>query len=237
MRRWLFALLPGLLLLVSCTQTWDKFSNHIIEYDPITLSIDNSFFESKGCFQSITCLPDSLLALDPPIMSISKVGTWFGGLSPAIPIAIAYTNSAFQLDESTFLFARHCLESHYVRYLIYMDDEFRIITSREELGALYAPIESPEEAFSLAIAATGYVPLNDLEKNSKSKLEQKQIEETFVQQVDSGYLVHLFDTFMCGCGPHPVQSVDVTVHTDGTLEISAPVPAYRDPELDKICFD
>lgn len=226
-----------LMLLAACDLLREKFSSRIIEHDPLSLSFDNSFFENKGCFQSISCLPESLLSLDPPIDYLMRLGPSFGGLDPQLPMISAITNSADGMEESNFLYSGHCLESHYIRYIVYAGNEYHLVSSSEELAALFAPIESPEEALSFAIAATGYSPVNDLEKIKKLKLEQDTVEETFVQPVENGYLVHLFNTFMCGCGPHVVPSVDVTVHFDGTLEIADPVPAYQDRETEKICFD
>lgn len=237
MKRLFFILILIVIILAACDLVKNKPSTRIIEHDPVVLSIDNTFFEQKGCFQSTSCLPDPFTKADPPITSISKASPWLGGLTPSLPIAVAYTNSAFGLDESKFIFSLHCLGSHYIRYIVHAENEYRIISNHEELAALYAPIESPEEAFSFAIAATGYSPMNDLEKIKKIVLKQKTVEETYVRQSETGFIVHLFDTFMCGCGPHIISSVDVTVQRDGALEIAAPVPAYQDPETDKICFD
>jgi hypothetical protein len=79
--------------------------------------------------------------------------------------------------------------------------------------------------------------LNNIELIKRPTLYTNPVEETHVREIDSGYLVHLFDTYLCGCGPHIARSVDVTVFNDGTITFSEPQDAFSDPEYDGLCID
>ena len=42
-----------------------------------------------------------------------------------------------------------------VRYIVYQEGQFRLVSTFDEFRALYAPIESADEALSYALATTG----------------------------------------------------------------------------------
>jgi hypothetical protein len=159
------------LFLTSCTLFREK--TKIIEHPPYGLQVDNSAFQQAGCFNSTACLPRGLQSLDPPIDLIMTVPNDFGGLNPAYPIAKAYTQTAFQLDESKFLYSFHCLGSSYIRYLVIQNNTYHLVSSVQDLANFYAPITSPEEAYSYALAATGLSPIFDLEANPKLILKKR----------------------------------------------------------------
>jgi hypothetical protein len=113
--------------------------------------------------------------------------------------------------------------------MVYLDDTFQLIGSREKLRDLFAPIESADEALSYALLATGYstkyepedyrlaVP-GDCDPGPKGyRYYVDTLEDTHVVEVEGGYQVHLFDSQVFGCGPHPVWSVIVQVNHDGTI--------------------
>jgi len=236
MKRLLLCLFIGVFCLSSCTLFAKK--PILIEHEPYTLSVDNLHFENAKCYNSpAICLPPDLLKVDPPIESLSTVPTDFGGLSPRIPIAKALTFNAFDLDMNNFIYAKRCLSSTYVRYVVFQNDEYRLLSSVADLADIYASIDSPEEAYSYAIAATGYTPLFDLNQTPGIKLDQDQVEETFVTSTETGYSVHLFNTFICGCGPHIIESLDVLVYRDGTIEITNKSGAFHNPAIDDVCAD
>jgi len=229
--------LLGFLWLAGCSLPWSTPSTTIVEATPPALSVDNSFFESRGCFDSPDCLPESFNLIDIPIETLEPADESLGGLSPAVPLAVAANNSAFFLGDENFTYAKHCLLSRYTRYIVYAGGEYQMLATRADLAGFYAPIDTPEEAYSFAIAATGLRPLYDIAEDTSIAFELKLVEDTHVDAADGAFVVHLYDTFMCGCGPHYVDLVDVTVYTDGGLGIAAPVAVYRNPELDNVCAD
>ncbi len=237
MKRPFYAFWLILFSVISCRLPPLTLFNKVIQEDEYDLKMDNSYFAGLGCFESPDCLPEELRNLEYPIGIISEPSDSLGGLSPAVPLAAAITVSHDPDENIPSVFVNQCLARRYVRYLVSVDGNMRLIDSLEGLAAQYAPIESPQEALSYAIAATGFSAVNDLHKSPKPKLYSDTVEETYVNAVDEGYSVHLFDAYLCGCGPHIVQSVDVAVHKDGTIQRSQPVDAFSDPELDGLCID
>jgi hypothetical protein len=135
------------------------------------------------------------------------------------------------------MYIKPCLSTRHVRYVAEVGGELQLLDSVESMAAVYAPIESAEEALSYALATTGYSAVYDLESTPNLKLLVDPLEETYVAETPEGYTVHLFDTFLCGCGPHIIRSVEVQVSQDGKLTQSQPVDAFRDPAIDDLCVD
>ena len=236
MKRSLYALCLILFAVLGCRLPQINLFNKVVRGNEYDLKMDNSYFAGLGCFESTDCLPEELKALEAPIGIISEPGDMLGGLTPTVPLAAAMT---VRHDDVTIpaVYVKRCLSKAYIRYLIAVDGEMRLIDSLEGLAAQFAPIDSEEEALSYAIAATGFSAVNDLHKSPKPKLYAETVEETYVKPVDGGYVVHLFNTYLCGCGPHIARSVNVTVHMDGSIELSEFEEAFSDPELDGMCID
>lgn len=236
MKRPLYALCLILIAVLGCWLPQFNLFNKVDDGNDYDLKMDNSYFAGLGCFESPGCLPEELKNLEDPIGIINEPGDMLGGLTPAVPLAVTLT---VRHDDVTIpaVYVKRCLSKGYVRYLVVVDGEMRLIDSIEGLAAQFAPIDSEEEALSYAIAATGFSAVNDLQKSPKPKLYSDTVEETFVKSTDSGYIVHLFDAYLCGCGPHIIPSIDVTVQKDGSIELSEPVDAFSDPKLDGMCID
>ena len=237
MKRSLLVCILVLLSLSSCRLPQIGSSKKIVEHTPPELAVDNSYFAGLGCFESPGCLPAELQQLDPPIGYIMRPPDLLGALNPALPLARASTVLHYGEGEIEAVYVNQCLSDQYIRYLVRVGDEIQLIDTVDGMAALFAPIESPDEALSYAIATTGLSALYDIEKIAKIKLYTTPVEETFVQEVDNGYLVHLFHTYMCGCGPHIIRSVDVTLNTDGAVSTAEPVDAFSDPQYDGLCVD
>jgi len=201
------------------------------------LKIDNSYFTGLVCFEDPSCLPDELRQLDPPITSINEPSDILGGLNPVLPLAVGSTVLYRDEEEIPAVYVNRCMRYQFIRYLVLLNGKIELVDSVEKLAAIYAPIESADEALSYAVAATGYSALFDLGKRSKLKFYNPLVEVTSVTSVDGNYKLTLFDTYLCGCGPHITQSVEVTVYPDGTIETSEPQDAFSDPEYDGLCID
>jgi len=236
MRRPLYAFFLILFLVLGCRLPELNLFKKVVRGDEFDLKMDNSYFAGLGCFESLDCLPQEFKELKDPIGYINKPDDLLGGLTPATILAVA--GSALHDDiVIPAVYVKRCLSKVYIRYLIVEDGKMRLIDSLEGLAKQFAPIDSKEEAFSYAMAATGFSAVNDLHRFPQPKFYAETIEETFVKPVDNGYIVHLFNTYLCGCGPHIIPSVDVTVHTDGSIEVSEPVDAFSEPKLDGMCID
>jgi hypothetical protein len=115
----------------------------------------------------------------------------------------------------------------------------RIITSQEELGEWFGPIESAEEALSYALVATGYEAKYAPEDYrlsvgetcdpgpDKYRYYTDVLEDTHVAEVVNGYHINLFYGENVGCGPFPVSSVTVEVAFDGAISEFPKVKLYE----------
>jgi len=237
MKRISWVLIPIMMILAGCGVFPGSISKRVIQHAAPELKMDNSYFESLGCFNDLACLPENLRNLEYPIDYINKPSDMLAGLDPSLPLAVANTNGFSAEDELPSVYVKSCMIQQYVRYLVLVNGEIHLIDSQDKLAALYAPIESENEALSFAVAATGLTAVYNLHESSNLKWYADTLEETYVTQTGEGYRVHLFDTFLCGCGPHVVRSVDLMVSKDGTLTFSEAIDAYSDPEMDGLCID
>ncbi len=64
-----------------------------------------------------------------------------------------------------------------------------------------------------------------------------KIEDSFVRETGTGFVVHVFDYQFCGCGPHETVSIDVQVSREGHVTRGDYVPMYADPAEDGLCVD
>jgi hypothetical protein len=225
------------MLLASCRLSQFNPFKPVEEYPAPEFKMDNTRFTELGCFESIDCLPESLKNIEFPISSIDAPDDSFGGLNPQLPIALAGTMSFDHETKIPAVFEKGCMASYYVRYLVEVEGELRLIDSTEGLKELYAPIESEDEALSYAIAVTGYSAINDLDLHPEYKRYTQPLVESHATYDGEQYSVLLYDTYICGCGPHVVSSVDVTVQQDGSFSLSEPMGAFSDPATNDLCID
>lgn len=214
-----------------------KQRSSIIEHPAPDLVMDQSYFTAQGCFSEITCTPEGFQQPDPPITMISKPSDLLGGLTPQLPMAVGSSMLSRDQGEIPAVYVKQCMLGQYVRYLVKVNDETVLLDSIKGMAALFAPIDTEEEALSYAIAATGYSALYNLETVEKPVIYKQPLEESYVQAVDGGFLVHLFDTYLCGCGPHITRSIDFTVFQDGSIQSGELVDAFSDPQYDGLCID
>lgn len=165
-----------------------------------------------------------------------RTTTRLGGLKPDLPIMLCTVNSADRTQALPNVYITGCLMRQYARYIVYQDGKFRLISTAEEFKALYAPIESPEEALSYASAATGLGMLFNL-KPGTYRYKTDQVEDTFSNASGDGYQVRLFYSQTCGCGPHTTSAVMVQVSRGGEFKQGDKVPVYEDPKMDGVCVD
>jgi len=231
MKRVAFTSLILLVFLVSCAQ------QRVIEHPAPELRVDNTYFSEQGCFNELSCAPEGFTQPDPPVTMIRKPSDLLGGLSPNLPLAMGSTVLSQDEEAIPAVYTKKCMRTQFIRYLVRIDDQTLLVDSVDAMAKIFAPIDSAEEALSYAIAVTGYAALFDLETIKKPTVYTDPVEESFVEEMNGEYIVHLFDNYLCGCGPHITQSVYVTVRNDGTIKISEPVDAFSDPQYDDLCVD
>lgn len=237
MKRALALLSLTVLLMASCRLSQFNPFKQVKEYPAPEFKVDNTRFTELACFETTECLPESLKHITFPIDSITPIDNSYGGLKPQLPLAITGTMS---FDHDTVIpavYTQGCMAAYYVRYLVEVDGEIRLVDSVEVLKELYAPIESEDEALSYAVAVTGFNTLNDFDLHPEYKRYIKPLVESHATYDGKQFTVNLFDTYICGCGPHIVSSVIITVQQDGSFSLSEPVGAFSDPATDDLCVD
>ena len=204
-------------------------------------------FEAAGCtfneYGTGECPQDSSL-VELGCDQLRKPGDLLGGLDPAYPLALClyyplqHANEAQgdPMDEPRF-YNDGCMMPVYVRYAIFRDGNFEVLSTLDELSATYAPIESPEEALSYSLAATGLEARYGQQRELGYRYFVNRLEDTHVRQVDEGYQVNLYDYQVCGCGPHTTSIVTIEVFANGNIHTLEEQPAYENTEEDGLCVD
>ena len=221
----------------------------IVNHPAPDLKVDFSSFEDAGCpldeyGYNRYCEEGSVL-YTLGCDRLAEVLAEFGGLNPAYPMAIC-TYVPYWRDDVVEPWNTPSSEYFYnvggpmpmlVRYVIFVDGEFRLIKNADEFRAVFGPVESPDEALSFSLALADVFPLYDLKFNLKYRYEVRILEETYVETTGDGYLVHVFDYQFFGCGPHYYYVVDLNVTPDGRVGEISRTPIFRDPRLDGLCQD
>ncbi|NPV75202.1 MAG: hypothetical protein HPY59_02385 [Anaerolineae bacterium] len=215
----------------------------VAEHPEIRLASDKSLFEQADCgevsYGRRQCEPESVLGklgcsavIEPPDA--------LGGLDPDLPVMAcraAFTPGEERLEPHEYLYNEGCLMPGYIRLVVWQEGSYHLLKNSEDLKSVYAPIETPEEAFSYAIAATGLEARFDLEPERNFRYHVSSLEETYVEEIEDGYRVHLFHYRLCGCGPHTTSAAAVDVGRDGSIQVGDFIPLFEDPEQDGLCVD
>jgi hypothetical protein len=233
-------LISLLVLLVAC-QSKPRFINH----PQPNLSVTFDGFDAAGCLKDSSgqCMSDSTRAalgcdeiLVPPSL--------LGGLHPAYPIAVcelipeqAQAETQAEIEKGLYFFYTGGLFGRYIRYVIFLDGEFHLLKSEDEFRAIYAPVETPEEALSYVVAVTNLSAYYGFAYDPAYTYEVGTIEDTHVTPDADGYKLHLFHEAVFGCGPHWTSEVDMHVSTEGIVREVSSKPIFRDPNLDEVCID
>jgi hypothetical protein len=64
-----------------------------------------------------------------------------------------------------------------------------------------------------------------------------ELEDTHVDVVENGYIVHLYRYQVFGCGPHNTSAVDLLITNQGFVEEVTREAVYKDPSEDDLCVD
>ena len=233
-------LLSLLLLLVAC-QSKPKFMNHPQPNLPVPPAFDAGCLEDE--YGSRPCISNSSLAV-LGCDEIQLPSSLTGGLNPSYPIAECQlipeqvkAETQAEIEQGLYFFYTGGLFGRYVRYVIFQDGEFRLLKSEDEFRAIYAPVESPEEALSYVLAVTNLSAYYGLAYSPAYKYEVGRIEDTTVIPEPDGYKLRLYHDAVFGCGPHWISEVEMQVSTEGVIQEIGRKPIFRDPLQDDLCVD
>jgi hypothetical protein len=219
-----------LLIFLSSCQSKPEFINH----PSPNLAVSTDVFSDDTLLANFGC------------NEIQAPSNLVGGFAPSYPIAIcalqyipgeATEELAVEIESEQFFYYTGGLFGSYIRYLIYQDGEYVLLKTEEDLRKLFAPIETPEEALSYALAAKNLSAYYGLQYDPAYKYAVDTIEDTYVTTDTDSYLVHLFYDQAFGCGPHWISEVDVRVSVEGNIEERSSRQLFRNPDLDDVCFD
>jgi hypothetical protein len=116
----------------------------------------------------------------------------------------------------------------YIRYIVFKDNQFQLIKTESEFRKIFAPIETPEEALSYVLTTKNLSAYYGLARNPDYEYEVDVLEDTHVDTLTDGYLVHLYR--VSGCHPYWVTyAVEVHLSTNGTIKEMSSTPVFKEP--------
>jgi hypothetical protein len=215
-----------------------KFTN----YRTPEFQIDIQAFSDAGCKPD----PEGKLRCPPNLPPFDQVGCFeisaapsiLGGLTPAYPLMLCTidANPGSEPTPDQYIYSVGCQEQTYFRLVIFKDGQPIAIKNRAELKAAFAPIDTPQEALSYAIAATGFSAYFGL-KDENMRYITPTISDSYVENAQDGYVVHLYSYNECGCGPHATNTRRININRSGNVDIEDAHPAWEDPSKDDVCVD
>ena len=221
----------------------------LIHHEAPDLNVDFTPFENAGCpldeyGYNRFCEEDSVL-YNMECDRLLPVPDELGGLTPSYPMAICRyepiwrtgVTDPYHTPDTEYFFDVGGPTPMLVRYVIYVNGEFQLIKNQDAFRAVFAPVDSPEEALSFALAFKDVYTMYNLEYSLKYRYEVRTLEESYVETTSDGYIVHAFDYQFFGCGPHYYYAVDLNVTPDGRVDEISRTKIYRAPGLDGLCQD
>jgi hypothetical protein len=221
---------------------------NVINHPKPVLHVDFSPFEKAGCISdeqnTYRCNAESelfILGCD----QIKPPSEMLGGLSPALPIAVCFflplehseLGNPYDLPKSEYFYNAGGLYPIYQRYVVYVNEEFRLIKNLEEFKIVFSPVEAENEALSFAIAAKRIFTAYDQKVIANFKYYVDTLEDSFVEKIEEGFIVHAFAYNYYGCGFHYTYALEVKVSKQGNVDEIGKTELFRDPAEDDLCRD
>jgi len=225
-------------------------SNKIVSLPPIVLFVVfisaisaadaslSSEFLNTGCVIDGSRLNCSRLAEHFACYEISNASEALAGLDPQLPIVECYRRIIDGVDRGSDqkgLVRVGCMLPAYRNYIVAINGDFRLIKSKEEFAALFAPVQSPEEAMAFAVALTDSFPLYDRVVPQGYFAVSPAAAPSSIEEKNGAFAVHLFDRPICGCSTHPYYAVDYLVTKEGNVTELSRWMVYD--SNNQICFD
>ena len=224
-----------ILILASCsrpiTSPPTSQTVSVIEYPSLDWAINVKVFKDLGCLGKLSESCSTLIALGCD--EIQGPRFYLGGLQPSYAVMECIHENGEPPNKDYFR-QLNGLDRRYRSYVIYQDGEYKIIIKKSEFKAIFAPVESTDEALSYAMAMTPLGARFDINPNEKIDYLVDVIEETHSEETSDGYLVDLFDwSHKMGCDLHPFYAVKVLVTREGDVHEVERQEIYRS----YACFD
>jgi hypothetical protein len=212
----LFLLVP-LLILAGCAapsaSPTPARTVSIIEYPPLNWSLGAQRLRDTGCEGKLADACAELIALGCDETSVP--GFYIGGLQP--PYAVMECIHASGEPPNREYFRQPAgMDTRLRSFAVWQDGRYRLIIRKSEFQAIFAPVDSTDEAISFAMALSSLSARFDLDPHAQVDYLVDVIQETHAEQTPDGTLVYLFDTDReMGCGEHSFYAVQVLVTPEG----------------------
>jgi hypothetical protein len=211
-----------------------------INHDAPAITFDRTSLEATGCtideVDGVTCPADSPIT-SLPCSSVALPGDLLGALSGDVTLVARCQQIATEPGAQTEgIYKSGCMLLQQNIYLVEFQGYIVQIGSVDAFRTNFAPIEDADEALSYALALTGLSARYDVAPQEGLQYFTDRIEDTYVQQIEDSYLVHLWHQEICGCSPFMTSQVDVLVHPDGALDWLGAIPTWLD-DTRQICVD
>jgi hypothetical protein len=179
---------------------------------------DSNAFIDAGCLAEDFSLNCDNLGLDQRFscMQIINASSALENLSPQLPI-VECLHLSEEYNSQKGIVREGCMMPLFRKYIIMQDDEFKLIESIEDFRSIFAPVETKDEALAFAVALTSSLPRYDTSVPEGYYQVSSSIRPTYAKETEGGYLVHLFESELCGCGSHPYYAIDYLVTRDGKV--------------------
>lgn len=142
---------------------------------------------------------------------------YIGGLQPPYPVMECIHENG-EPPNIEYFRQLNGLDRRYRSFIIYKDSEYKLIIKKSEFKAIFAPVDSMDEALSYTMAMTSLGARFDINPNENIDYLVDVIEETHAEQTPEGYLVYLFDwSHKMGCDTHPFYAVKALVTWEGDV--------------------
>jgi hypothetical protein len=179
---------------------------------------DSNAFLDAGCIAEDYSLNCDGLGLDQRFscMKIINASQTLENLSPQLPtVECLFRSEDYNSQEG--IVREGCMMPLFRRYIARQGEEFKLIESIEDFRSIFAPVETKEEALAFAVALTRSLPRYDISVPEDYFPVSSSITPTYAKETEGGYMVHLFDSEICGCGSHPYYAIDYLVTRDGNV--------------------
>ena len=167
-------------------------------------------------------------------MQVINASQELDNLTPRLPIVeCLYLGEDF--GPSQGILREGCMMPLLRKYIIRQGEEIKLIESAEDFRSEFAPVETKEEALAFAIALTSSLSRYDTSVPEDYFSVSSTITPTYANETEEGYIVHLFDSQLCGCGTHPYYAIDYMVSIDGNVTEISREEVFNSTR--QICFD
>lgn len=185
--------------------------------------------EAAGCqvdeFGIVTCPADSPLArFGCDFMYYPK--ELASGLDPQNPLVAecGITTEEWEAARAGGVVLSGCAFKSEIHYVFMVGDEYVLVSSKEALQELIAPIDTPAEALSYARLVTGLRAIHSFSYEPTFMYFQESIAGTHVTKTDGGFEMNLFNFAACSCEPWINTQILIQVDREGQVTWADAVP-------------